>query len=98
MMGEAKTEHEAIKMLNDKNILPIFDKSIIFNESDDEGGDAKIPREPHQKWRRDKYWCEEVDNLFKSHKDLFEKLFEAYSGRHMKPGENPRYCHVDEFE
>ena len=40
-----------------------------------------------QKFRDERYWNEEVDNIFKSHLQLFEYLYKTYGGTHMKPGD-----------
>ena len=40
-----------------------------------------------QKFRDNRYWNGEVDNIFKSHLQLFEYLFKTYGGTHMKPGD-----------
>lgn len=40
-----------------------------------------------QKFRDERYWVEEVDNIFKSHVTLFEYLYKTYGGTHMKPGD-----------
>lgn len=63
---------EAIRLLNKNHIEPIFTGQFSLNAT----GDApKIPETLHSEWRHQKYWNEEVDNLYKSHKELFEKLF-----------------------
>jgi len=54
-------------------------------------------REDPQDFRDNKYWCEEVDNIFKSHVQLFEYLFKNYGGTHMKPGDQ-WFMTTDELE
>lgn len=50
-----------------------------------------------QKFRDDKYWVEEVDNIYKSHIQLFEYLYKNYGGTHMKPGDT-WFMTTDELE
>jgi NLR family CARD domain-containing protein 3 len=50
-----------------------------------------------QKFRDEKYWVEEVDNIFKSHILLFEYLYKNYGGTHMKPGDT-WFMTTDELE
>lgn len=52
----------------------------------------------HSQWRHSRYWNEEIDNLFKSHKSLFETLFATFSNRHKTPADRSDFCKVDEFE
>ena len=86
---------EAIWLLNKNHIEPIFTGQFSLNAS----GDApKIPETFHSDWRHQKYWNEEVDNLYKSHKELFEKLFSEFSNKHKTPADTFDFCHVDEFE
>ena len=49
-----------------------------------------------QKWRDQRYWNEEVDNLLKSHYPLFDYIFKKYGCGYLKPGEKP-FMMVDEF-
>jgi hypothetical protein len=44
-------------------------------------------KDDSQKFRDERYWNEEVDNLLKSHVQLFEYLYKNYGGTHMKPGD-----------
>ena len=50
-----------------------------------------------QKFRDTRYWNEEVDNIFKSHLQLFEYLYKTYGGTHMKPGDQ-WFMTTDELE
>lgn len=50
-----------------------------------------------QKFRDERYWVEEVDNLYKSHIQLFEYLYKNYGGTHMKPGDQ-WFMTTDELE
>lgn len=50
-----------------------------------------------QRFRNERYWNEEVDNLFKSHAVLFETLYKNYGGTHMKPGDQ-WFMTTDELE
>jgi hypothetical protein len=50
-----------------------------------------------QNWRETRYWNEEVDNIYKAHFPIFEKIFKSYSGKHMKPGDK-QFMMADEFE
>ena len=51
-----------------------------------------------QKWRLERYWNEEVDNLYKSHLPLLEFLFKRYGMKYMKPGDMKPFMMADEFE
>mmetsp|Transcript_4556 Transcript_4556/g.3830 ORF Transcript_4556/g.3830 Transcript_4556/m.3830 type:complete len:190 (+) Transcript_4556:590-1159(+) len=53
--------------------------------------------EDPQSFRDEKYWVEEVDNVFKSHIAIFEYLFKNYGGTHMKPGDQ-WFMTTDELE
>jgi hypothetical protein len=50
-----------------------------------------------QKWRDERYWNEEVDNLYKSHYPIFDKLYKNFGCHYLKPGDKP-FMMVDEFE
>lgn len=50
-----------------------------------------------QKWRQDRYYNEEVDNITKAYKSVFEHLFNSYGGSHKKPGEK-HFMTIDEFD
>lgn len=50
-----------------------------------------------QKWRDERYWNEECDNLLKSHYPLFDYIFKHYGCGYLKPGEKP-FMMVDEFQ
>jgi ribosomal protein L20A (L18A) len=39
-----------------------------------------------------------VDNLYKSHKEVFEKLFSIFSNKHKTPIDKVDFAKVDEFE
>ncbi len=70
-LGKCGSYSEAIRLLNKNHIDPIFGGN--FSESI---GDApKLPSRYHYEWRHQVYWNEEVDNLYKSHKELFERVF-----------------------
>ena len=59
-----------------------------------------LPRFGHldpQKWREDRYWNEEVDNLYKSHFPIFEVIFKTFGCHYLKPSDKP-FMMVDEFE
>ena len=79
-----------------ESIFPIFDKSMPLYY--DDSGDAKIPRERHVEFRHNKYWCEPVDNLYKSHRSFFEDLYHKYAQKHMTPVDRTNFSKVDEFE
>lgn len=50
-----------------------------------------------QKWRDQRYWNEEVDNIYKSHFPIFDYIFKKYGCGYLKPGEKP-FMMVDEFQ
>lgn len=50
-----------------------------------------------QAFRDNRYWNEEVDNIYKSHLQLFEYLYKTYGGTHMKPGDQ-LFMTTDELE
>ena len=54
-------------------------------------------KEDPQQFRNEKYWVEEVDNIYKSHLPLMEYLFKNYGGTHMKPGDQ-WFMTTDELE
>jgi len=49
-----------------------------------------------QQWRNERYWNEEVDNIYKSHFPIFDYMFKHYGGKYMKPGDK-QFMEVDEF-
>jgi len=51
-----------------------------------------------QKWRLERYWNEEVDNLYKSHFPIVDFLFKKYGLKYMKPGDLKPFMMADEFE
>ena len=38
-------------------------------------------------WRRDRYWNEGVDNIYKAFYPLLDYLYKKLGGKHMKPSE-----------
>ncbi|CAI2379577.1 unnamed protein product [Moneuplotes crassus] len=50
-----------------------------------------------QEWRWEKYWNEPVDNLYKFHIKLLQEVYNNYSGRFKKPGEQT-FMSLVEFE
>jgi len=48
-------------------------------------------------WRGERYWNEEVDNLFKSHFPIFDYLYKNYGCHYLKPSEKP-FMMSDEFD
>lgn len=50
-----------------------------------------------QKWREERYFNEEVDNIYKSHLPIFETLYKTFGCHYLKPGDKP-FMMVDEFE
>jgi hypothetical protein len=50
-----------------------------------------------QKWRDERYWNEEVDNIFKSHLPIFEYIYKNFGCHYLKPSDKP-FMMVDEFE
>lgn len=49
-----------------------------------------------EKWRIEKYFCEEVDLVLKVNKQIFLALFKKYSGKHTLPGKKP-FMSLEEF-
>lgn len=49
------------------------------------------------KFKVEKYWNEEVDNVYKSHFPIFDALYRNFGCHHLKPGDKP-FMMVDEFE
>jgi hypothetical protein len=49
-----------------------------------------------EKWRVEKYFCEEVDLVLKVNKQIFLALFKKYSGKHTLPGKKP-FMSLEEF-
>lgn len=49
-----------------------------------------------QKWRDERYWNEEVDNLYKSHFPIFDQLFKKFGCHYLRPGDKP-FMMADEF-
>lgn len=93
---ETETPDEAIKKMIDNHFTPIFELGQEALKQV-EGSDAKLPTEPASKWRRKKYWCERVDNVYKSHSQIFKKLFDVYKNPKMKPNEEP-FLKCSDFE
>ena len=59
-----------------------------------------VPQYGHlnpQKWREERYWNEEVDNIYKAHFPIFDKLYKQFGCHYLKPGDKP-FMMVDEFE
>lgn len=50
-----------------------------------------------QKWREERYWNEEVDNIYKAHFPIFDKIYKNFGCHYLKPGDKP-FMMVDEFE
>jgi hypothetical protein len=50
-----------------------------------------------QKWRDERYWNEEVDNVYKSHFPILDYLYKKFGCHYLKPGDKP-FMMVDEFE
>lgn len=50
-----------------------------------------------QKWRDERYWNEECDNILKSHFPIFDKVYKTFGCHYLKPGDKP-FMMVDEFE
>ena len=50
-----------------------------------------------QKWRDERYWNEEVDNIYKAHFPIFDYIYKNYGCHYLKPGDKP-FMMVDEFE
>jgi hypothetical protein len=50
-----------------------------------------------QTWRDERYWNEEVDNLYKSHFPIFDYLYKTYGCHYLKPGDKP-FMMSDEFD
>ena len=57
---------------------------------------AAMSRFSSQKWRREKYWIEEVDWVLKAHKPLLLALFSRYSGKNTLPGRKA-FMSLEEF-
>lgn len=49
-----------------------------------------------EKWRIEKYFCEEVDLVLKVNKGIFVALFNKYSGKHTLPGKK-KFMSLEEF-
>ena len=49
------------------------------------------------KWRWDKYICEDVDLVLKSYKRILDGIYDKYSGRYTKPGAK-NFMSLEEFE
>ena len=50
-----------------------------------------------QKFRDDRYWLEDVDNIYKSHFTLLDDIYNKFGGHHLSPGEKISMM-GDEFE
>lgn len=51
----------------------------------------------NMKFKQERYWNEDVDNLYKSHLPIFEFLYKTFGNHYLKPGDKP-FMMVDEFE
>lgn len=45
-----------------------------------------------QKWRRDCYWNEECDSVYKTYKGVLEAVYKKYSVKRVKPGQKAFMC------
>jgi Ran GTPase-activating protein (RanGAP) involved in mRNA processing and transport len=52
--------------------------------------------ERSENWRKNVYFCEEVDLVYKVHKDILEAVFKKYSGRKTLPGAK-NFMSIEEF-
>ena len=50
-----------------------------------------------QVWRETRYWNEEVDNVYKAHFPILDKLYKQFGCHYLKPGDKP-FMMEDEFE
>lgn len=50
-----------------------------------------------QEWRREKYWNEFVDNLYKAHEQLLKEVYARYSGAKTLPGQ-AKFMDNSEFD
>ena len=48
------------------------------------------------RWRKDRYWNEPCDNLYKAFEPLFKYVWTTFSGKKMRPGQK-LLMGVDEF-
>lgn len=55
-----------------------------------------ISKNDSNKWRWEKYVCEDVDLTLKAHLPVLKALFSRYSGRKTLPGYKPFMC-LEEF-
>ena len=49
------------------------------------------------KWRMEKYLCENVDLVLKCHKQILDSVYKKYSGKKAMPGQKP-FMSLDEFK
>lgn len=45
-----------------------------------------------QKWRDEKYWCEECDDALKKHRQILDTIYNKYSEKKVRPGEKKFMC------
>jgi hypothetical protein len=50
-----------------------------------------------QEWRKQRYWNEHCDNIFKAYAPLFTFLFNRFGGTHKLPGQKT-FMTLDEFD
>lgn len=48
------------------------------------------------KWRMEKYVCEDVDLVLRAHKSILDAIFKRYSGRKALPGQKP-FMSIEEY-
>lgn len=85
--GEEFTEADALKKVHMEHLQKYQNKMMSDN--------AYIL--DFQKWREDRYYNEDVDNILKAYKPLFEHLFQTFGGSHKKPGEK-HFITIDEYD
>ena len=49
------------------------------------------------KWREERYWNEEVDNVYKAHFPILNSLYKIFGQHYLKPGDKP-FMMSDEFD
>lgn len=47
-------------------------------------------------WRTQRFWTEDVESIFKTHKVILDAIYNKYSGRKILPGQKP-FVSIDEF-
>ena len=45
-----------------------------------------------QKWRDEKYWCEDCDDVLKKHRQILDSVYDKYSQKKVRPGEKKFMC------